>query len=643
MTVEKLAIVMPVYNEEESIGPVLDKWKAAMDRLNIEYAILPYDDGSSDDTGRIIRKKAKRSGGTIIAHSKANSGHGPTILQGYREAAEKGYDWVFQVDSDDEMGPERFAELWENRGKYDFLVGTRDGRKQAFARKLISAVSRLSVRLFYGKGVWDVNSPYRLMRVSAFRDIWNSIPEDTFAPNVIISGMAAQKKLRSFEMKVPQKDRQTGEVSLKKWKLFKSAAKSFAQTIEFALSANPRMIFLFLFLAALSLSGKLLMSAAGYNFDYESYRIVAEIVRKGGNVYAETYRYNYAPGWFNILGALDFFFRSCFRYSLIVFLSLADIGIAWLFWRLKKRIAALLFLLSPVALYISGYHNQFDNAAVFLAFASIYFLTGEKPLSCRNTWISAIFMSLSLVMKHVFIFFPIWILFRKIDLRKKAILVLLPYMIFFLSFIPYAVPGPSERSSHEASPREDARSASSKVTSRDFYACFMSRDGVSKLLSKLERQEGRSHAAMAGIVSNVFLYRSSNNKILLRLLVPEEIEQHIPPFLFFLLGVILAGLLLRKQNILECFCLYTGVLFVFSSAIADQYLAIPLVLTALYYWPFGILYNIVIGTILLRFDDSYHMKGYCFAVLLLSCIFVQYLQSHVKASEITLRIGRRHR
>ena len=643
MTVEKLAIIMPVYNEEESIGPVLDKWKAALDRLNIEYVIHPYDDGSSDDTGRIIGEKAKQSRGTIIAHSKPNSGHGPTILQGYREAAENGYDWVFQVDSDDEMGPESFAELWEEREKYDFLIGIRDGRRQAFARKLISAVSRLSVRLFYGKGIWDVNSPYRLMRVSAFRDIWKAIPEDTFAPNVIISGMAAQKKLRSFEMKVPQKDRQTGEVSLKKWKLFKSAAKSFAQTIEFALSANPRMIFLFLFLAVLSLSGKLLVSAVGHNFDYESYLIVAEIVRKGGNVYAETNRYNYASGWFNVLGALDFFFHSCFRYALIVFLSLADIGIAWLFWRLKKRIAALLFLLSPVALYISGYHNQFDNVAVFFAFASIYFLTGEKSLSHRNAWISAFLMGLSLVMKHVFIFFPIWFLFRKIDLGKKAVLVLLPYMIFFLSFIPYAGLKASADPSQEESLREDIYFAKSLITSPDFYSFFLSKSGRAKLSFNLEAHAGKANEAMKGIARNVFLYKSSNNRVLLRLLFPEVVERLIPPFLFFLLGIIPAGLFLRKQNILECFCFYTGVLFVFSSAIADQYLAIPLVLTSLYYWPFGILYNIVVGAGLLQFDGCIHDGLYRFAVLLLCCIFIQYLRGHVKDPKITLRIGRRNR
>jgi len=248
---EKLAIVMPVYNEEEAIGAVLDKWVTAMDKLGIEYTINPYNDGSKDNSYQVIQAKAEQYPGKVIAHTKPNGGHGPTILHGYREAAAAGYDWVFQIDSDDEMGPEGFPELWNNRENYDFLVGIRDGRKQALPRKIISAVSRLSVRLFYGKSIWDVNTPYRLMRVSAFKDVWDVIPSDTFAPNVIISGMAARKKLRCFETRVPQHDRQTGEVSIKKWKLFKAAAKSFCQTIWFSLSISPA--FFVLTLCVLSL------------------------------------------------------------------------------------------------------------------------------------------------------------------------------------------------------------------------------------------------------------------------------------------------------------------------------------------------------------------------------------------------------
>lgn len=232
---DKLCVVMPVYNEEEAIGPVLEKWDKALKALGIDYEIRPYNDGSKDNSLAVMRKAAENLGGGVKVQDKPNGGHGNTILTGYRAAVADGFDWIFQIDSDDEMGPEKFGELWERRNDYDFLVGIRDGRVQALPRKVISFVSRLCVRLFYGKSVWDVNTPYRLMRASAFKEFYNQIPITTFAPNVILSGLAARHKLRCFETRVPQHDRTTGEVSIKKWKLLKAAAKSFWQTIVFAL------------------------------------------------------------------------------------------------------------------------------------------------------------------------------------------------------------------------------------------------------------------------------------------------------------------------------------------------------------------------------------------------------------------------
>lgn len=230
---ERLCVVMPVYNEEAAIGAVLEKWTVELDRLGIDYVIRPYNDGSKDGSLAVMREVAAKHP-RIDVRDKPNGGHGNTILTGYQEAAADGFDWVFQIDSDDEMGPEKFGELWTSRENRDFLVGIRDGRRQPLARKVISFVSRLCVRLFYGKGVWDVNTPYRLMRVSSFKDFFSDIPLTTFAPNVILSGLAARHKLRLFEIRVPQHDRTTGEVSIKKWKLLKAAARSFVQTIGYA-------------------------------------------------------------------------------------------------------------------------------------------------------------------------------------------------------------------------------------------------------------------------------------------------------------------------------------------------------------------------------------------------------------------------
>jgi len=231
---DKLAIIMPVYNEETVIGSVLDKWANTLDALGIKYQLHPYNDGSRDGSLAQMEAAAKRHPGRIVPHNKPNGGHGPTILQGYREAADNGFDWIFQIDSDDEMGPESFGTLWVRRAEYDFLAGYRDGRLQPLPRKIISVVSRMTVKLFYGKSIWDVNTPYRLMRAMAFAQIYHVIPDNTFAPNVIISGLVARKHLRFFEMPVPQHNRLSGEVSIKKWKLLKAAMKSFWQTICFS-------------------------------------------------------------------------------------------------------------------------------------------------------------------------------------------------------------------------------------------------------------------------------------------------------------------------------------------------------------------------------------------------------------------------
>lgn len=228
-----LALIMPVYNEEGAIENVIKIWTEELDKYGIDYNIIAYNDGSKDNTLNILRELETRYP-KLICVDKPNSGHGATILKGYRECS-KEYNWIFQIDSDNEMGTEGFKTLWGNRDNYDFLMGTRAERVQPLTRKIISAVSRLTIKIFYGQnGPKDVNSPYRLMNSNVFQNLFNTIPEKTFAPNVIISGFVAYKKLRFFEHPVTCSLRQTGEVSIQKLKLLKAAYTSFKQTITFS-------------------------------------------------------------------------------------------------------------------------------------------------------------------------------------------------------------------------------------------------------------------------------------------------------------------------------------------------------------------------------------------------------------------------
>jgi glycosyltransferase involved in cell wall biosynthesis len=222
-------VVMPVYNEAECVCDVLDDWMKELSLLAINYRLLVLNDGSKDNTAEVLAHYARNPNIKVI--NKKNSGHGPTILQGYHLAVPEAQ-WVFQVDSDNEIKAEQFQKLWTEREKYDAVIGIRDGRQQPFSRKIISAVSRLVVRVFYGQGVTDVNCPFRLMRVAVLKEILKRIPETTFAPNVAISGFLALRKANVLNIPIPHRNRETGEVSIKKWKLLKAALKSFMQVIQ---------------------------------------------------------------------------------------------------------------------------------------------------------------------------------------------------------------------------------------------------------------------------------------------------------------------------------------------------------------------------------------------------------------------------
>ena len=224
-----LALVMPVYNEEACIAAVVASWRDLFASLGIDFRMFILNDGSRDGTAAALAPLGEDPRIEVI--NKTNSGHGPTILAGYARAVASA-EWVFQCDSDDEMKPDHFPKFWEQRESYDALFGVRTGRAQNAGRSLISAVSRSTVRLLFGAGVTDVNTPYRLMRASLVEQIIAQIPADTFAPNVIISGALARAGVRIHNESVPHEQRRTGTVSIVKWKLWKSAMRSFLQTIR---------------------------------------------------------------------------------------------------------------------------------------------------------------------------------------------------------------------------------------------------------------------------------------------------------------------------------------------------------------------------------------------------------------------------
>ena len=230
----ELSIILPVHNEEENIREVLSEWAAEMDRLAIRHEMRVYDDGSTDDTGQRLEGWANRPAGIVLI-SQSNQGHGPTILRGYGEARGE---WIFQVDSDGEMTPVGFEALWTRRQDFDLLLGVREQSHDSWARRSVSMIAGRATRVLFGAGVRDVNAPYRLVRKSAVQRFRPFIPQDTFATNVAMSGLAAMLGLRIFERPVVVERKATGSPALGGLRLWRTASRAFGETARIAWRAR---------------------------------------------------------------------------------------------------------------------------------------------------------------------------------------------------------------------------------------------------------------------------------------------------------------------------------------------------------------------------------------------------------------------
>lgn len=238
-----LSIVMPAYNEEEVIETVVRQWTDLLTRQfpNQDTRLIVVNDGSRDQTGTILDQIKDRYPHLVVVH-QPNGGHGNAVVNGYRQAVTLGSEYVFQTDSDDQFVPDDFGKLWAKRSESPFILGYRQVRYDAPARLVITKILQFSIALIYGTFIKDSNIPFRLIRGSFLRRLLAQLPQPTpFAPNIFLSVMAKKAGYNTFDMPIIHKERQTGTVSILKWKLLKVCIQSFKELTQFRLELSRKV------------------------------------------------------------------------------------------------------------------------------------------------------------------------------------------------------------------------------------------------------------------------------------------------------------------------------------------------------------------------------------------------------------------
>ena len=179
-------IVLPAYNEETDLPPLLDRIEDSMLEADLTYQIVIVDDGSTDTTLEIIRAASARMPIRVEIHD-VNQGLGATIRDGLLAACDLAApkDILVTLDADNSHTPELVLRMVRQiREGHDVVIASRYQRGShvrgvPFARRVLSYWGGLLFKsIFPIKGVRDYTSGYRAYRA----DLLQSVVADAETP-----------------------------------------------------------------------------------------------------------------------------------------------------------------------------------------------------------------------------------------------------------------------------------------------------------------------------------------------------------------------------------------------------------------------------------------------------------------------------
>lgn len=149
-------VVIPTYNEVESIGEIL----AALKPLDCD--VLVIDDGSPDGTAQIVRNL-----GIEVIERSGKQGLGSAYRAGFSLAMDRGYTYIIQMDADGSHQVSDLEKMMEWIGSADLLIGSRyvkDGGVANWStfRKNLSKSANKYANLILSLGIKDTTSGFRI-------------------------------------------------------------------------------------------------------------------------------------------------------------------------------------------------------------------------------------------------------------------------------------------------------------------------------------------------------------------------------------------------------------------------------------------------------------------------------------------------
>jgi len=167
---KKISIIIPCYNEENSIDLTLLNLKHFLSDLNLdEYEIIVINDASTDTTRKHLEDGVKFgvSKEIKIINHFYNKGYGAALKTGARKAQ---YEWLLFFDADGQHNPKYIKDFIDiiDKQDYDLVAGERVGYQGPWVRQPGKKLIHWLAKYLLGRDIKDFNCGFRLIKKESF-------------------------------------------------------------------------------------------------------------------------------------------------------------------------------------------------------------------------------------------------------------------------------------------------------------------------------------------------------------------------------------------------------------------------------------------------------------------------------------------
>jgi len=164
----KISVVIPVYNEEENLEPLLAELYPVLNQIGSAFEVICVDDASTDNSFAVLQKLTEKYAQLRIIQHRMNCGESAAEAAGFAKARGE---WIVTMDADQQNDPADIPTLLQASGNVDAVCGIRRKREDDWIKRISSRIANGFRNWATGDVIADAGCTFRAIRRDALVEV----------------------------------------------------------------------------------------------------------------------------------------------------------------------------------------------------------------------------------------------------------------------------------------------------------------------------------------------------------------------------------------------------------------------------------------------------------------------------------------